>query len=99
MEIILKPVGIVHNSRVQPDDDNWGEVVSEIFLEPHLPPESLQGINEFFIHNISKLAVCCTSFMTERATHITIICYFYIFLEIEAFRIINKIYSIHLYFV
>ena len=47
MEIILKPVGIVHNSRVQPDDDNWGEVVSEIFLEPHLPPESLQGINEF----------------------------------------------------
>ncbi|GHN00916.1 tRNA (N6-threonylcarbamoyladenosine(37)-N6)-methyltransferase TrmO [Cytophagales bacterium WSM2-2] len=47
MEIKLNPIGIIRNSRTEPTDDFWGEVISEIQLADHIPAESLTGINAF----------------------------------------------------
>ncbi len=46
-EITLKPIGIVCNARLSPDDDHWGNVVSEIRLDKSLPKESLDGLENF----------------------------------------------------
>ena len=45
MEIIVKPIGYVRNARREVEDDNWGEVVSEIAIE--IGEESLQGLEDF----------------------------------------------------
>ena len=45
MEIIVKPIGYVRNARKAVEDDNWGEVVSEIVIE--IGEESLQGLEDF----------------------------------------------------
>ena len=45
MEIIVKPIGYVRNARKEVEDDNWGEVVSEIVIE--IGEESLQGLEDF----------------------------------------------------
>jgi tRNA-Thr(GGU) m(6)t(6)A37 methyltransferase TsaA len=47
MEIILKPVAWVKNSRTKPIDDDWGTIVSEIVLEEHIPTEALKHILDF----------------------------------------------------
>jgi len=47
MEIKLRPIGVVKNSRATPSDDFWGEVVSEIELADHIPIESITGISGF----------------------------------------------------
>ncbi|HEX2788568.1 MAG TPA: tRNA (N6-threonylcarbamoyladenosine(37)-N6)-methyltransferase TrmO [Ignavibacteria bacterium] len=47
MEIILKPVAIVKNVRTEREDDNWGEINSEITLIPEIPAEALTGLKEF----------------------------------------------------
>ncbi|HVX00535.1 MAG TPA: tRNA (N6-threonylcarbamoyladenosine(37)-N6)-methyltransferase TrmO [Candidatus Babeliaceae bacterium] len=47
MEIISKPIGRVINSRKEPIDDNWSEIISEIELMEHIPEESLNGIETF----------------------------------------------------
>lgn len=47
MEIILKPVAYVKNERIEREDDNWGEIRSEITLIPEIPAEALNGLNEF----------------------------------------------------
>ena len=46
-EITLKPIGFVRNTRLGLDDDDWGEVVSEIRLDATLPVESLAGVETF----------------------------------------------------
>ena len=46
-EITLKPIGFVRNTRLGLDDDNWGDVVSEIRLDESLPVESLTGVETF----------------------------------------------------
>ncbi len=46
-EITLNPVGYIHNTRVNLDDDNWGNIVSEIRLDESLPEESLDGLEDF----------------------------------------------------
>jgi tRNA-Thr(GGU) m(6)t(6)A37 methyltransferase TsaA len=46
-DLHFSPVAIVRNSRLKPDDDNWGGLVSEIVLEPGLPDESLDGLDAF----------------------------------------------------
>ena len=43
----LKPIGYVKNSRTGLDDDNWGNVVSEIIIADTFPEECLDGIEEF----------------------------------------------------
>ncbi|MFN8289109.1 MAG: SAM-dependent methyltransferase [Chitinophagaceae bacterium] len=47
MEIILKPVAFVKNSRTGMSDDFWGDVISEIELAPEVPDEAFDGIDSF----------------------------------------------------
>jgi tRNA-Thr(GGU) m(6)t(6)A37 methyltransferase TsaA len=47
MEIKLQPIGIVKNSRAEPIDDLWENVIAEIELAGHIPTEAFQGISEF----------------------------------------------------
>ena len=47
MEIILKPVATVKNSRNSPTDDFLGGVISEIELTDQIPTEALEGIVDF----------------------------------------------------
>ncbi|PEI90042.1 tRNA (N6-threonylcarbamoyladenosine(37)-N6)-methyltransferase TrmO [Bacillus pseudomycoides] len=47
MEITIKPVAYVHNSREEMKDDNWGCVVSVIELTDELNESALQGIEDF----------------------------------------------------
>ncbi len=46
-EITLHPVAWVHNTRLTTEDDDWGDLVSEITLDPSLPEESLDGLDAF----------------------------------------------------
>jgi tRNA-Thr(GGU) m(6)t(6)A37 methyltransferase TsaA len=45
--IPLSPIAIVKNARVEIKDDNWGDVVSVIELDPSLGEEALFGIERF----------------------------------------------------
>jgi tRNA (adenine37-N6)-methyltransferase len=47
MEINLRPVATVRNSRIAPTDDFWGEVISDIELCDHIPTEAFEGISDF----------------------------------------------------
>jgi tRNA-Thr(GGU) m(6)t(6)A37 methyltransferase TsaA len=46
-DINLSPIGVVHNTRLSPSDDDWGGLVSEIRLDPALSEESLAGLDAF----------------------------------------------------
>ncbi|HSZ25255.1 MAG TPA: TrmO family methyltransferase [Cytophagaceae bacterium] len=47
MEIVLKPVATVKNSRIEPVDDYWEAVISDIELCDHIPTEALENISDF----------------------------------------------------
>lgn len=47
MEIKLRPIAIVKNSRTTPTDDFWEEVISEIELTDHIPTEAFERISDF----------------------------------------------------
>ena len=47
MNIQLTPIAIVHNSRIEVEDDNWGNVVSILELDPSIPEDALAGIEDF----------------------------------------------------
>jgi tRNA (adenine37-N6)-methyltransferase len=47
MEIKLKPLAWVKNSRTTPDDDDWGSIVSEILLAEDIPDKAFQHILDF----------------------------------------------------
>jgi|SRR5450432_124403 len=47
MEIKMKPVAWVKNSRTEPEDDHWGEIISEITLADHIPEEAFHQIASF----------------------------------------------------
>ncbi|MCK9422359.1 MAG: SAM-dependent methyltransferase [Bacteroidales bacterium] len=47
MEIKLRPIGTVKNSRKEPIDDFWEEVISEIELSDDIPTEALNCISDF----------------------------------------------------
>jgi len=47
MDIIIKPIAYVRNSRTEVKDDRWGSIISEIELIDDLNASSLEGINEF----------------------------------------------------
>ena len=47
MEIKIKPVAWVKNSRTASLDDDWGPIISEIILADELPDNAFQNINEF----------------------------------------------------
>jgi len=47
MEIVLTPIGYVKNNRTEIEDDNWGQIISEIELVDNITVESLTGIEAF----------------------------------------------------
>lgn len=47
MKIEFHPIAFVRNTRKEPTDDFWGNVISEIILVDELPEECFQGIEEF----------------------------------------------------
>ena len=47
MEIKLNPIAIIRNSRIQPMDDFWGEIISEIELSEYIPTEAFDNISDF----------------------------------------------------
>ena len=47
MEIKIKPIALVKNSRKEPTDDNWGDIISEITLVNELTEEAFRGIEDF----------------------------------------------------
>lgn len=47
MNINLKPVAIVTNKRDSPTDDYWGDTISEITLQAHIPESAFNNIEEF----------------------------------------------------
>jgi len=47
MEIKMKPVATVKNSRKTPIDDNWGEITSEIELAEDVPTVAFNNISDF----------------------------------------------------
>lgn len=47
MQITLQSIATVQNSRRDAIDDDWGEIISEITLEPHVPAEAFAGIETF----------------------------------------------------
>ncbi|MBK8610015.1 MAG: tRNA (N6-threonylcarbamoyladenosine(37)-N6)-methyltransferase TrmO [Chitinophagaceae bacterium] len=47
MNITLKPIATVKNSRTTPDDDHWAEIVSVIELTDNMPTEAFNNIADF----------------------------------------------------
>lgn len=45
--IFMTPIAVVKNSRVEIEDDNWGDAVSVIELDPSMPDEALFEIESF----------------------------------------------------
>jgi tRNA (adenine37-N6)-methyltransferase len=62
--IILQPIALVHNARLAPEDDNWGDVISTIELLPEFGAEALEGLEAFshvellyFLHQVPAAKV------------------------------------------
>ncbi|MFT3935938.1 MAG: tRNA (N6-threonylcarbamoyladenosine(37)-N6)-methyltransferase TrmO [Chitinophagaceae bacterium] len=47
MQITLSPIAFVKNTRLQPDDDNWGTIVSTIELADDIPTDAFNNIDQF----------------------------------------------------
>lgn len=47
MEISLKPIATVKNSRTEPIDDNWEAIIADIVLADHIPSEAFENISDF----------------------------------------------------
>lgn len=47
MDITLKPVAFVSNSRTEPVDDYWDGIISEITLADDIPAEAFESIGSF----------------------------------------------------
>ena len=47
MEIKLRSIATIKNSRTEPTDDGWSSIVSEVELADHLPTEAFDGISDF----------------------------------------------------
>ena len=47
MDIILKPIATVRNSRREPIDDHWSEITSTIQLSDDIPSEVFDHIEDF----------------------------------------------------
>ncbi len=47
MDFTLNPVGIVHSSRSEADDDNWDSENSKIELIPPFDDQALRGLTDF----------------------------------------------------
>jgi tRNA-Thr(GGU) m(6)t(6)A37 methyltransferase TsaA len=46
-DVNVRPIGVVHSSRLQPIDDDWGDVTATITLLPPFDGRALRGLDEF----------------------------------------------------
>jgi len=60
MEIKLRSIATVRNSRAQPIDDHWGSIFTEIELADDIPTEAFDNITDFshleIIYYLDKVA-------------------------------------------
>lgn len=47
MEVVLKPIATVKNSRKEPIDDYWETIIADIELADHIPVEAFASISDF----------------------------------------------------
>ena len=47
MEITLKPIAKIKNTRKEVTDDYWGTIIADIELENNIPTEAFQHISDF----------------------------------------------------
>lgn len=47
MEIVLKPIATVKNSRTEPIDDDWETIIADIELADHIATEAFANISDF----------------------------------------------------
>lgn len=47
VDIVVQPIGFVRNERAAIEDDDWGDVISEITLVDSLSAEALAGLDGF----------------------------------------------------
>lgn len=47
MEVVLKPIATVKNSRKEPIDDYWETIIADIELADHIPTEAFANISDF----------------------------------------------------
>jgi tRNA (adenine37-N6)-methyltransferase len=47
MDIVLRPIAFIKNTRTDFSDDYWGSVISEIELAENIPADAFNGIDEF----------------------------------------------------
>ncbi len=47
LPIVMRPIGVVHSPRCEVSDDFWGDVIAVVELSDDLPPDSLDGLEEF----------------------------------------------------
>lgn len=45
--IVLTPIARVESPRTRLDDDDWGQVISRVVLEPAMPDDCLRGLDAF----------------------------------------------------
>lgn len=64
MEITLHPIAWVSNNRIEPVDDFWEEIISEIVLDESMPTEALNNIEQFshlevvfYFHQVDESAI------------------------------------------
>ena len=43
----MVPIGVVRGGRVEPIDDDWGGMLSEVVLDDRFPTDALDGLDEF----------------------------------------------------
>ena len=43
----MVPIGVVRGGRVEPIDDDWGDMLSEVVLDDRFPTDALDGLDEF----------------------------------------------------
>jgi tRNA (adenine37-N6)-methyltransferase len=46
-EILIRPIGVVHSSRIDPSDNHWDRETCWIELDPSIPDEALMGVDAF----------------------------------------------------
>jgi tRNA-Thr(GGU) m(6)t(6)A37 methyltransferase TsaA len=47
MTVSLRPVAFIKNSRLDPADDHWEDIISTIELADHIPVDALDAISDF----------------------------------------------------
>lgn len=47
MQFTIRPIAVVHNSRIAIEDDDWESVISTIQLDPNISLAAIKGLDDF----------------------------------------------------